>query len=108
MRTVLELKPPPLPEFSPPTLASVLAEIAETLELQEVFERVATSIRRLILLDNMGVVRILGRCSAVLHATTVPARPCRLPPPPCRSSSTSLTHSEPAVFGTHRRARSGK
>jgi transcriptional regulator with GAF, ATPase, and Fis domain len=76
MRTVLELKPPPLPEFSPPTLASVLAEIAETasetLELQEVFERVATSIRRLIPLDNMGVVRILGGHSAVLHATTVP------------------------------------
>ncbi len=57
-------------------LADVLAEIAETaaetLELQDVFDRVATSIRRLIPLDNMGVVRILDDRLAVLHASTVP------------------------------------
>ncbi len=54
--------------------ARVLSEIAETasetLELQEVFHRVATSIRRLIPLDNMGVVRILDGSHAVLHAAT--------------------------------------
>ncbi len=58
------------------SISSVLSELAgiasETLELQEVFDRVATSIRRLIPLDNLGVVRILDGQSAVLHATTVP------------------------------------
>ena len=56
--------------------AAVLAEIAEiaseTLELQVVFDRVATSIRRLIPFDNMGVVRLLDGERAVLHASTVP------------------------------------
>jgi hypothetical protein len=41
----------------------VLAEIAETasetLELQEVFNRVAASVRRLIPFEDMGVVRIV-------------------------------------------------
>ncbi|MGH9796639.1 MAG: sigma 54-interacting transcriptional regulator [Candidatus Polarisedimenticolia bacterium] len=55
-------------------VVQVLAEIAgtasETPELQEVFTRVATAIRRLIPFDNMGVVRILDGQWAVLHATT--------------------------------------
>lgn len=67
--------PPPLPEEGA-SLAEVLAEIAETaaetLELQDVFDRVAEAIRRLIPFDNMGVVRIVGGDRAVLHATTVP------------------------------------
>ncbi len=58
------------------TVAAVLAEIAEiaseTLELQDVFGRVATSLRRIIPFDNMGVVRIVGGDRAVLHATTLP------------------------------------
>jgi transcriptional regulator with GAF, ATPase, and Fis domain len=60
----------------PRTVAHVVSEIAEiaseTLELQEVFERVATSVRELVPLDNMGVVRIVDGQRAVLHATTVP------------------------------------
>jgi two-component system NtrC family response regulator len=54
----------------------VLAEVAETasetLELQEVFERVAESIRRIIPLDHMGIVRILPDGMAEVHASTVP------------------------------------
>jgi transcriptional regulator with GAF, ATPase, and Fis domain len=73
-------RPPPSPETATPvdpaTLAGVLAEIAETasetLELQEVFDRVATAVRRLIPFDNMGVVRIVEGDRAVMHATTVP------------------------------------
>jgi transcriptional regulator with GAF, ATPase, and Fis domain len=57
-------------------VADVFAEIAdvasETLELQEVFDRVATSIRRIIPFDNMGVVRIVDDEHAVLHASTLP------------------------------------
>ena len=64
------------PASTPETISAVLAEVAEiaseTLELQEVFDRVATAIRRVIPLDNMGVVRILDGQWAVLHATTVP------------------------------------
>src|SRR5262245_27192849 len=64
--------------MDPQSVARVLTEIAETasetLELQEVFERVAASIRELIPLDNMGVVRILECERAVLHATTVPCK----------------------------------
>ena len=60
----------------PNSLSSVLAEVAglasETLELQAVFERVATAIRRIIPLDSMGVVRILEGQWAVLHAATLP------------------------------------
>jgi len=74
--SIARLPEPPLPAPSPDTLAAVLAEIAETaaetLELQEVFDRVATAVRRLIPLDNMGVVRILDGRFAVLHATTIP------------------------------------
>jgi Nif-specific regulatory protein len=68
---------PPSPEVvDHSSLAEVLAEIAETasetMELQEVFDRVATAVRRLIPFDNMGVCRILEGQYAVLHATTVP------------------------------------
>jgi transcriptional regulator with GAF, ATPase, and Fis domain len=66
------------PAVEPPSLASVLTEVAETaaetLELQEVFDRVATAIHQLIPFDNMGVVRILDGQWTVLHATTVPCR----------------------------------
>src|SRR5262245_24383772 len=65
----------PSPPLDQGALSGVLAEIAETaaetLELQEVFELVATAIRRLIPLDHMGVVRILEGQWAVLHAATV-------------------------------------
>jgi Nif-specific regulatory protein len=60
------------------SVASVLAEIAEiaseTLELQEVFDRVATAVRRIIPFENMGVVRIVDGEHAVLHACTVPCK----------------------------------
>ena len=56
-----------------PSIASVLSEIAETasetLELREVFDRIATSVRRVIPLDHMGVVQIVNG-QAVKHATT--------------------------------------
>jgi transcriptional regulator with GAF, ATPase, and Fis domain len=55
------------------SLASVLSEIAETasetLELREVFDRIATAVRRVIPLDHMGVVRIHNE-HAVEHAST--------------------------------------
>src|SRR5947208_9819254 len=57
------------------TVAAVLAEIAEiaseTIELREVFPRVATAVRRVIPFDNMGVVRIVDGDRVVLHATTM-------------------------------------
>jgi len=59
------------------SVANALSEIAEiaseTLELQDVFDRVAAAIRELIPFDNMGVVRILDD-RAVLHASTVPCQ----------------------------------
>jgi len=62
------------------TLSELLAEIAETaaetLELQEVFDRVATAIRRRIPFDNMGVIRVIDGRWAVNHATTVPCGQC--------------------------------
>jgi Nif-specific regulatory protein len=71
-----------LPERAPApaSLAEVLAEIAEiaaeTLELQEVFDRVAASMRRLIPFDNVGVVRIVEQRWAVVHATTAAHEGC--------------------------------
>src|SRR5437867_1911608 len=60
------------------SVAGALSEIAEiaseTLELQDVFDRVAAAIRELIPFDNMGVVRILDDDRAVLHASTVPCK----------------------------------
>ena len=59
----------------------VLAEIAEaageTLELQDVIDRVATSLRTLIPFDNIGVVRIVDGERAVVHATTVRVQGCQ-------------------------------
>ncbi|MGH9869310.1 MAG: sigma 54-interacting transcriptional regulator [Candidatus Polarisedimenticolia bacterium] len=66
-------------------IARVLSEIAETasetLELQEVFDRVANSIRGLIPADNMGVVRIVDGKFAILHATTIPCGEARCTDP---------------------------
>jgi len=60
------------------SVASVLSDIAEiaseTLELQDVFDRVAAAVRELIPFDNMGVVRIVDGDRAVLHASTVPCK----------------------------------
>ncbi|MBI3449926.1 MAG: sigma 54-interacting transcriptional regulator [Acidobacteria bacterium] len=60
--------------MEPQSVAKVLARIAETasetLELQEVFNRVAASVRELIPFDNMGVVRIVEERLAVVHAAT--------------------------------------
>ncbi|MGH9460448.1 MAG: sigma 54-interacting transcriptional regulator [Vicinamibacteria bacterium] len=61
--------------MDPRSAVGVLTEIAETasetLELQEVFNRVAAAVRRLIPFDHMGVVRILDGEWAVKHATTL-------------------------------------
>src|SRR5882672_476263 len=60
------------------SVAGALSEIAEiaseTLELQDVFDRVAAAIRELVPFDNMGVVRILDDDRAVLHASTIPCK----------------------------------
>ncbi len=77
MQALIESPPPPAPPaVDSSSLAGVLAEIAETaaetLELQDVFDRVANAVRRLIPLDAMGVVRIVDGQYAVLHAITVP------------------------------------
>jgi transcriptional regulator with GAF, ATPase, and Fis domain len=55
-------------------MGEVLAEIAEiasqTLELREVFDQVAGSLRRLVPFDNLKVVRTVGIDHVVVHATT--------------------------------------
>ena len=57
------------------TVAAVLSEVAEiaseTLELREVFPRIAAAVRRVLPFDNMGVVRIVDGERVVLHATTM-------------------------------------
>ena len=66
-------QPPSIDARSIARVLSDIAEIAsETLELHEVFDRVATSVRELIPFDNMGVVRIIEGGQAVLHASTFP------------------------------------
>ena len=64
----------------PQLLTSVLSEIAETasetFELQEVFGRVAASVRKIIPFDHMGVVRIIDGEWAVKHATTLDVGGC--------------------------------
>ncbi|HEX7078653.1 MAG TPA: sigma 54-interacting transcriptional regulator, partial [Candidatus Eisenbacteria bacterium] len=45
---------------------------SETLELQDVFGRIANSVRRVIPFDHMGVVRIQGGKWAIKHAATYP------------------------------------
>ncbi len=66
--------------MDPRAVTRMLSEIAETaaetLELQDVFDRVATSVRALIPIDNMGVVRIVDGERAVVHATTVRIEGC--------------------------------
>ena len=63
-------KPPPLGD-----VLSKIAEIAsETLELQEVFDRVASAVREIIPFENMGVVRLLADDRAILHASTIPCQ----------------------------------
>src|SRR5262245_6027106 len=62
------------------TVAAVLSEVAEiaseTLELREVFPRVAAAVRRVLPFDNMGVVRIVDGDRVVLHATTLEHEGC--------------------------------
>ena len=66
--------------MDPRTVARVLSDIAEisaeTLELQAVFDRVATSVRTLVPVDNLGVVRIVEGDRAVVHATTIRVEGC--------------------------------
>jgi transcriptional regulator with GAF, ATPase, and Fis domain len=66
----------PVSALAAPAVARVLSEIAETasetLELQEVFQRVATSVRTLIPFEHMGIVRVIDGERAVIHASTFP------------------------------------
>jgi len=67
----MNLAAPPIDAQSVTGVLSEIAEIAsETLELREVFDRVAAAVRRVIPFENMGVVRILDGKHAVLHAAT--------------------------------------
>ncbi|MFA6958093.1 MAG: sigma 54-interacting transcriptional regulator [Thermoanaerobaculia bacterium] len=72
MSRVVNMVTVPSPEGA--SLGDVLAEIAtlasQTLELQEVFDQVADSMRRLIPFDNLKVVRVVGSDHVVVHATT--------------------------------------
>jgi len=62
--------------IQPDSVSRVLAEIAdivsETIELDEVFDRVAASVRTLIPFDNMSVVRIVDGERAILQAVSKP------------------------------------
>ncbi|MBI1950165.1 MAG: sigma 54-interacting transcriptional regulator [Acidobacteria bacterium] len=73
------------PQFVVSALAEIAETASETLELQEVFNRVAAAVRRLVPFDNIGVVRIIDGQWAVLHATTaqckVDAAACSGPEP---------------------------
>ena len=72
------------PYIDASAVAGVLAEVAEiaseTLELKDVFGRVANSIRRILPFDHMGVIRIVEGQWAVKHATTLD---CAASEPPC-------------------------
>jgi transcriptional regulator with GAF, ATPase, and Fis domain len=89
--------------MDPKAVARVLSEIAETasetLELQEVFDRVATSVREVIPFEHMGVVRIIDGERAVMHATTVPCEDriakCTEPLPLSAWSPRLRPHPEP-------------
>jgi transcriptional regulator with GAF, ATPase, and Fis domain len=81
------------PEATTRVLIEVAETAAETLELQEVFARVAGAIRRVIPLDHMGIVRILDDGRAEIHASTVPcdgAEPACKGPEPLDSWSPRL------------------
>jgi len=54
-------------------LARIAETASETLELQDVFDRVAGCVRELIPFDSMGIVRILDDGRALVHATTSPS-----------------------------------
>jgi len=73
------------PALDSATLASVLGEIAETvaatLELQEVIEQVAHSMRRVIPLDVLGVIRAVGKERWALHAAAFEPYETRPSPP---------------------------
>src|SRR5258705_3611310 len=66
------------PAIDAQSVANILSQVAgigsEPLELQDVFDRVATAIRELIPFDNMGVVRLVDGDHAVLHASTFPCK----------------------------------
>ncbi|MBI2213272.1 MAG: sigma 54-interacting transcriptional regulator [Acidobacteria bacterium] len=74
----MNLLPVPSPEGA--SLGDVLAEIAQlasqTLELQEVFDQVADSMRRLMPFDDMKVVRVVEPDHVVVHATTFKIADC--------------------------------
>src|SRR5437867_5166694 len=103
------------PAVEKPSLAGVLAEIAETtsetLELQQVFERIAIAVRRLIPIDSMGVVRILDGQGAVLHAISVLGKsggPNAADQPPVACSLVECTRPAPLTSWSPRvRPRSG-
>jgi GAF domain-containing protein len=61
-----------LQDTSIDVLTEIADIVAETLELQDVFARIAASVRRAIPFDNMGVVRIVDGDRAILHASTLP------------------------------------
>jgi transcriptional regulator with GAF, ATPase, and Fis domain len=79
MAQAIKLIHPPSPDEV--SLADVLAEIAQlasqTLELQEVFDQVADSLRRLIPFDHLKVVRIVEADRVVVHATTLKFPGCQ-------------------------------
>ncbi|HVS16492.1 MAG TPA: sigma 54-interacting transcriptional regulator [Thermoanaerobaculia bacterium] len=81
----------------PASLAAVLTEIAEiaaeTLELQEVFDRVAASMQRVVPFEDVGVVRIVDG-GAVLHASNVPC-PDRAKVPAWRCGACADARPEP-------------
>ena len=62
----------PIDAESVTRVLSQIADIAsETLELDEVFDRVADAVRKLIPFENMGVVRIVDGDQVMLHASTM-------------------------------------
>jgi len=83
--------------MDPRSVITALTEIAEaaseTLELQEVFNRVAMAVYRLIPFDNIDVVRVIGGHSAVVHATTAE---CKINERAC-SGPVSLSEWSPRI-----------
>src|SRR5437867_2111832 len=69
------------PSIDDRTVAGVLSEIAEiaseTLELQDVFDRVAAAVRRVIPSDYIGVIRITESGGVIPHATSKTQRNCK-------------------------------
>ncbi len=76
MRAALDDRPAADPELVGRVLSEIAEIASETLELQDVFDRVAACIRRVIPFEHMGVVRILEGHWAVKHATTVDMSTC--------------------------------